>query len=199
MKHVLRVASVAVALAAFAQELPPLPERFAGTLMVMAGRPTGVARIAVTIEKWTTDEERKRMLTALEQKQTDGLVREMEEHNVGYIQIDEKLRYPIRTAATWMSPKGRMVRVATARPISFAEDMTGFRSLDYTIGVVEFVLPSDGSPGEGTLLAATQILFNEEGRLEVKSMPQSVAPQKVTNLVAEPAKPKKEKKDEKKN
>ena len=190
MRHVIRVASAAVALAAFAQELPPLPERFAGTLMVMAGRPTGVVRIAITIEKWTTDEERKRMLTALEQKQTDGLVREMEEYNVGYLQIDQKLRYPIRTAATWMSPKGRMVRIATARPISFAEDMTGFRSLDYPFGVVEFLLPSDGSPGEGTLIAATQIRFNEEGRIEVKSMPQNVAPQQVTNLVPEPAKSK---------
>jgi hypothetical protein len=86
--------------------------------------------------------------------------------------------------------------VATDRPIAFGEVWKGTRSMDYPIGVAEFLLPPEG-PGEGSLLAATQVSINEDGRLEVKSLPNNTGAHKLTNM--EPKKVKKKKKKSKKS
>lgn len=177
-----------------AAEAPPDAEVFTANVIAMGGPATGMARLRATVERWTTDEERKVLATALAEKGTDGLVAAMEEITVGYLQVDQSLRWPIRTAATWTTDKGRMVRFATNRPVFMAESMRGTRSLDYPIGVIEFLLPPEG-PGEGALLAATKVQFDASGRIEVTSTPHNTGPQKLTNVRIEVPKPKKEKPD----
>jgi len=176
---VVLVAGVALA----AEESPvPLPERFEAFVMAIGGPgPAATARIAITIERWTTPEERQTMLAALKEGGTDRLVEAMSKYTAGYLQVDNNLRWPLRSAATWRTEKGRMVRVATDRPLSFAEASGGFRSRDYPIGVAEFLIPTSGL-GSGELLVATKIQFDKEGRLEVQSLPQNMAPQRMTNV-----------------
>lgn len=176
------------------EEQAPQNEVFTGTLMVLNAPKSGMFRLRVTVERWTTDEERKKLVEAI-QKGTDALVETMDTLEVGYVQIDNNLRWPIRSAASYQTDKGRLVRFATNRPINFLETWNQTRSQDYPIGFVELLLPPEGK-GEGALLVATQVQFNAEGRLEVKSLPTNTGPQKVTNVTSEFVKAKK--KDKKK-
>jgi hypothetical protein len=185
------LAAALVALPAPAQDAP-LPETFTATMIPMNVPGSGIVQVRLTIERWTTAEERQALAVALQQGGTDQLVRAMEDLTLGYVQLDQSLRWPIRTAATWRTDKGRAVRVATNRPVMMAESMRGTRSLDYPIGIIEFTLPDQGK-GEGTLLAAAQVRFDDQGRIEVTSMPQNTGPQRLSNVKLEVPKPKKDK------
>ena len=170
-----------------------LPVRFSGTLIATAGMASGMTRVTITVEEWSSEEARKELYVALRDGGTSGLVEAMDKLDVGYIQINNSLGYRLRSAASWETEKGRMIRVVTDRPIAFAESWRGTRSQDYPIGVVEFILPPDG-PGEGTLLAASQVNIDENGRIEVKSLPNNTGPQKLSNV--EQVRVKKKKKSE---
>ena len=177
-----------------AQEPAPQAERFTGTVMVLNAPATGALYMKITIERWTTDEERKKLAEVLKSGGPDAFADAMEKMEpAGYIQIDNNLRWPIRSAASWKTEKGRMVRFATDRPINIAETQNSTRSRDYPIGVIQLLLPPEGK-GEGALLAATQVQFDAEGRLEVKSLPTNMGPQKVINVQSEIVPPKKSKK-----
>ena len=180
-----------------AQDPAPEPvqqnEIFTGTVMVTNAPATGIARLRITVERWTTDDERKKFAVAIRDGGSDGLVAEMEKSTAGYIQVENNLRWPIRSAATWKTDKGRMVRFATNRPMNINETYNQTRSMDYPIGVIELLLPPEGK-GEGRLLVATRVQFNKEGKLEVESLPTNTGPQQVTNVESELAKPKKSKK-----
>ena len=154
-----------------------------------------MTRVTVVIERWTTDEERGALLVALRDEGTKGLVRAMQDLNVGYVQLRNSLGWRIRTAATWQTEEGRKVRVTTDRPMNLQEQYKGTRSKDYPIGIIEFVLPPEDA-GEGVLLAATQVQFDDQGRIEVKSLPYNTGPQKLT--MVEKVVPKKKKKKKKK-
>jgi hypothetical protein len=179
--------------AAQTEEAAEFPEKFRANLMV-TNAPGGMARmtsVSITIEGWTTDEERGALLVALRDGGTDGLVRAMQDLDVGYVQVGNSLGWRLRTAASWQTEEGRKVRVATDRPIHIQEHYRGTRSQDYPIGVIEFLLPPTGE-GEGAFLAATRVQFNDQGRIEVESLPTNTGPQKLT--LVEKVAPKKKKK-----
>ncbi len=175
------------------QAAQPQTEVFTGTLMLVnAPGMSQMGRIRITVERWTTQEERMKMAEALKSGGTNALVDVMDKMQAGYVQIENNLRWPIRSAATWKTEKGRMVRFATNRPISYEETRRNTRSADYPFGYIQLLLPPEGK-GEGVLIAAVQAQFDADGKLEVRSLPNNTGPQKVTNVVAELQKPKKSK------
>jgi hypothetical protein len=189
----LLAAIVATAGQTTAEEPGFAPEQFTANLMVFNGPVTGTARMKIVIERFSTDAERAKLAEALRTGGTDALVDAMEPMSVGYAQIDQNLRCSLRVASTWQTPEGRMIRVSTNRPIHPVEVRETTRTLDYPIGVIEIKLPAD-APGEGALLAATRVRFDEAGRLEVESLPQNTGPQRLSNVKRQAVKPKKQKK-----
>jgi hypothetical protein len=177
------------------QEPAELPERFTANLMVLnaPGGMGGMTPVSITIERWSTEEERKALLAALHDGGTDELVKAMEDLDVGYVQIRDSLGWRLRAASTWQTDKGRMVRVVTDRPLHVQENYRGTRSRDYPIGVIELILPPTGE-GEGILLAATQVRFDDQGRIEVKSLPNNIGPQQLSMVQKEVMKQKRKKK-----
>jgi hypothetical protein len=177
------------------EEEESLPVRFGGTIISSGTISRGITRVTITIEKWSSDDDRQALYLALRDDGTDGLVREMNKMDVGYIQIDNSLGYRLRSASTWQTEEGQVIRVATDRPIAFGEVWRGTRSEDYPIGVAEFILPPEG-PGEGTILAATQVSISEDGHLEVKSLPNNTGAHRMTNMEPKKIKKKKNKKSD---
>jgi hypothetical protein len=181
------------------EEEAELPEKFKANLMVInaPGQISGMEQISITVERWTTDEERNAMFVALRDGGTDVLVKAMQEMDAGYIQIGMSLGWRLRVASTWQTEEGRNVRIATDRPVHIMENYQGTRSRDYPIGLIEFILPPEGK-GEGTLLAATQVRFDDQGRIEVKSLPNNTGAQTlsmVQKVMPKKKKTKKKKKD----
>ena len=160
----------------------PLPAKLSATVSVINAPVGGIVRLRMTIDRWSTVAERKKLFEALQAKGTPGLVEAMEDIEMGYFQVEDNVRWPIRVATTWKAGNDTMVRLATNRPISISEGMNSTRSLDYPIGFVEFKLPPDGKNGEGKLLAAVSAQFDKDGKLEVKSLPSNTGPQQVHNV-----------------
>jgi hypothetical protein len=169
-----------------------LPVRFEGNVATTGGPgPMATGRVTVTVEKWSTREERLAMLDALKKGGIDALLAEMQKHEVGYVQINDSLRWRLRIAATAQDAKGRHVRVVTDRPIAYEETRTNTRTLDYPVGVIEFTMPPDGKAGSGGLLAAAKVGFDDSGNFVIESLPSNTGPQKVFNIEIVPMKAKK--------
>ena len=49
------------------------------------------------------------------------------------------------------------------------EVMRGLRSKDYSLGVIEIIIDSEGK-GEGRLIAAAKAEFNRDGKVEVEGL-----------------------------
>jgi hypothetical protein len=175
------IAASALVAAQAAEEPSPPPEQFEATLLILNAPRTNMARLRMTVERWSTKEERVGFLEALKSGGNDGLVSAMEKGQAGYLQVDDNLRWPIRLAARWTTDKGQKVRLATNRPISIGESRSLSRSLDYPIGFIELTLPPEGN-GEGILIAAAQVEFDDQQRLQVRSMPQNTGPQRLTSV-----------------
>lgn len=174
-------------------ETASAPETFTGLIMIMGGPGSGIVRFRLTVDRWSTAEERNALAETLRSGGANGLVASMEKMTMGRIQFDNNLANPIRLASTWQTGQGRKVRLATNRPIAFQEINQGTRSMDYPFGVIEFVIPPDGK-GEGSLLGAVKVQFDKDGRLEVESLPTNTGAQKLTEIQLEVPKKKKEKK-----
>jgi len=171
----------------------PVPETFRGIMTVVNGPQTGIVRMRLAMDRWSTVEERKAYGEAIKTGDNSALVTAMEKVTVGYVQFDQNLRYPISYGIKVPTDKGELIRVATRRPISVRENVNGFVSRDYPIGVMEFVIGPDGK-GKGTILAATNVKINDKGQLEVKSLPQNTGPQLVSEFERDVEKSKKDKK-----
>lgn len=121
----------------------------------------GAARtgpLDISIERWSTVEERSRLLSALSEDGQDGLLRELRGMDeVGRIRSATGLGYPLRYAS--QSPAengGRRIVIVTDRPVGFTELRRWSRALDYPFLVAEVHLGPDNR-GDGTLTTAAQV------------------------------------------
>ena len=170
------------------------PARFYANIVISGGPgASGTGRMALILQRWSTLEERQAMLEALKQGGQDALVARMETSEVGRLSIDDSLGWPVRLASMRKTPGGIAIRIATDRPIAWAEYQRMARSEDYPIGFIEFTMPADGGQGEGSLLLATRVKADEAGDIVVESLPGNTAPQRLMNVRQDAAKKKKKK------
>jgi hypothetical protein len=185
--------------AALAEEPPAAAEEFPvtyrGTSVTMGGPGRSQTfRIEVTIERWSTLEERRGFLEVLKAGGQTAVLEAMKPVEVGYVQVNSSLGYRLRTAAFADTEKGRTVRVVTDRPIRFTESMNAVRSPDYPFGFIEFTLPKDGEAGEGVVIFAAQVEFDEAGDLSVRTLPGTTGPQRLMGVEQQKSKKKKKSK-----
>ncbi len=193
---ILGAAAFAAAAEPQAEPAPPFeyPARFTANYMAVNNPgPTRAGRVTLTLERASTKDERIALLRTLKEKGQDALIAAMEGSEVGRIQIDTNLSWPIAVASVFRTDKGWIVRAATNRRMTFGEVSRNDRSSDYPVGILELLITPDGKGGEGVLVGATRVRFDENGRLEIESLPQNTGPQKLTNVTVAPAKKKKTK------
>lgn len=169
------------------QEAAAVPETYTAKVMLEESGP--LVRVEITIEAWTDNEIRSDLAEALQASGTRGLVEEMGKLEVGRLQVQGGASYELRVASTWQGEQGRHVRVATERPLLLQEPGTSAPG-DYPFGIAEFVLPRRG-PGEGSLLPAARLRFDDEGRLVVQAPPGDSDLRKMTSVEQQKGKRKK--------
>ena len=199
-----KLASLATAFAALLA-LPPLaqsadeamPEVFVGTVVDAGGavpRATS-ARFTLHIDEYTTDAEASELLQVLAEHGPDGLEKALRKIEKGWIRIGSSLGYPVSVTRTFDTESGRIIRVATDRPVQMFEVWHGLRSLDHPFGVLELRLDANDK-GDGRLIAAAEVGFSKEGSLEIESL--GTQPFRLLQVKKqEPKKSKKKKKKEK--
>jgi hypothetical protein len=152
---------------------------------VSLGGPTqrsGSGIVLITVDRWSTPEERRALVSAFEEKGPDGLRDALQEvEPLGRIRTPDSIGYDLRYAHQVALPGGgRRILLGTERPISARELMAGARSTDYPFTVVEMRLDAKGE-GQGKLSIATRVV-GEGDAVELENY--DMAPVQLTKIRA---------------
>jgi len=145
---------------------PNLPLRltsFAVNLDAPVGGPSS-GRLDITINRWSTDGERDRLLKALTEKGSDQLLAALQKVSppVGVIRAEGSLGWNLYYARVHPGEDGgyRLV-FATDRPIGFVEAANRTRSSEYEFMLCEIHIDGNGR-GEGKLAARAKVTWDEK-------------------------------------
>jgi hypothetical protein len=136
------------------------PERFTANAVSLSPQyRTGQQTVEITVDRWSTASDRERLVTALQQKGPDELLKQLQKMRpVGRIRTPDSLGYDLRYAQQMPLPDGgRSIVIATDRPIGFWEATTRPRTFDYPFTVIQMNIGRDGM-GSGTMSYATKII-----------------------------------------
>jgi hypothetical protein len=164
-------------------------ESFTGTILLesnMRMPPGQTYQLTMNIDEWTPVEDRKRVLVALKEGGEDAALKELEKMKAGYVVPPAFARQPswkVAIATKVETPTGTLVRIVTDRPIAFFEAYKSTRSKDYRFGVAEFKLDEKGK-GEGVVIPAARVEFDDQGKLVIETLPHSTGPQKLIGVKA---------------
>ena len=151
-----------------AQVAAQAPEEFEGVLASTAAGASGLAQIRIQIEEYTTDAETREFVSILANEGWEALENRFIREEKGRFIRQGQLGHDIAFARSIPHETGRIIRLATARPIVFAEAYNSTRSRDYAFGIIELRLDEEGK-GSGIVIAAAKVEFNDEGELEIES------------------------------
>jgi hypothetical protein len=132
----------------------------------------GATTVQITIDRWSTAEERKDILTTMIEKNQDALLKALQKSSVkgrfripGLVGPDPhqlRLGHDIRYA--WQSPLpdgGTRIVLGTDRYIGFQEARNRARTMDYPFTLIEIRLNKAGE-GEGKMAIATMIDYDKD-------------------------------------
>lgn len=142
---------------------------FAVDMSNLANR-TRAGAVDITVERWSTDQERDRLVAALREGGPDALLKTLNKMKAaGRIHSPGSIGYPLQFARQMPLPDGaRRIILATDRPISFLEMTRGARTLDYPFLLIELRLNAEGK-GEGKLLPLARITANSDRVVEIEN------------------------------
>lgn len=140
------------------------PQRFTANA-VNFDNPTGAAAgtVEMVVNRWSTEAERDRLLSALLEKGPDKLLDTLQRMpRVGYIRTPNSVGYDLHFARSVPGEDGgERITIATDRHIGFWEASNRPRSIDYPFTVIELRMNRDGE-GEGKLSLATKITADSD-------------------------------------
>jgi len=142
------------------------PERFTALAVNMSnvGR-TGAGTVEIVVNRWSTDAERDRLVSALLEKGPEKLLDTLQDMpRVGYFRTPNSIGYDLHYARRSPMPDGgERVVLATDRRIGFWEAANQPRSIDYPFTIIELHVNNDGE-GEGKMSLATKITADKDSK-----------------------------------
>ena len=126
--------------------------------------------VDITINRWSTDAERDRLMSAFREKGQDGLLSELQKLPVvGGFNTPGSLRYDIHFAREKPGEeKGKEVFLMTDRYITSFEAFRRPRSIDYPFTLIQLKLDKDGK-GVGKASIATKITQTDDNTIELEN------------------------------
>jgi hypothetical protein len=174
---------------ASAQEAEPLPLPFRMTAFAVNLSGVGRTRpttLDIVIERWSTDEEKQKLLDTLVEKGEDKLMDMVQDikPRAGFIRTTQSLGWDIQVARYGELPSGGYrILFVTDRPMSFYELQNNTRSRDYDFMVCEIRLNKEGK-GEGKLAAGTKITYDKDKK-QVTLENYGIEPVRLTSVTAD--------------
>jgi hypothetical protein len=168
--------------AAFGQEKTE-PDHFTAVWAVVGGGAGGsTTSIDIRISKYNTNEDIKEYATLLGDKGRDALRGRLEKEDLGQLSPSGSVGTPIAIARRLTNGDKTIIRVVSARRMSFAELRNSGRSVDYPYTMVELVLDKEGK-GTGTAIGAAKIRFDKKkNRYEIESFGHGADYNKLMNV-----------------
>jgi hypothetical protein len=175
--------ALAVALAAaFAIALPSAqsnmagPEKFTAFAVDISNTARGAntTSVDITINRWSSDADRDRLLAIFRDKGQDALLDALQKLPVvGYLNTPGSLRYDLHFARQRPEAEGgRMVFLMTDRYVTAWEAMNHPRRYDYKFTLIQLQLDKDGK-GVGKASIATKITQTKDGTIELENFSSS--------------------------
>lgn len=134
-------------------------------------RPGATAIVQITINRWSTEGERDRLVSALLKGGNQGLLAALQATPVvGTIRTPDSLPWALHYAHQAVAPDGsRHIFIATDRLIRWWEELYRTHSVDYPFMLIELQVDRDGN-GEGKLLVAGKVVAKPaEHRIEIEN------------------------------
>lgn len=135
------------------------PDRYTATAVNM-GAPVRwtTTRVEMVINRWSTDSERDRLVTILQEQGPEKLLDALRDiPRVGYIRTPDSIGYDLHFARRQPGDDGaERVVLATDRYVSFWEAANQPRTIDYPFTVIELRLRPNGE-GEGKMSLFTKV------------------------------------------
>lgn len=126
---------------------------------------SGTATVDISINRWSSEAERERLVAALEKGQETLLETLQGLRPVGRIQTPGSVGYDLHYAnAVKGEDGGHRIFIATDRPVGFWEAANRPRSFDYPFTFIELRVNSAGE-GEGKLALATKVISSGDRRV----------------------------------
>lgn len=132
------------------------------------------ATVEITIDRWSTDAERDRLLSILQEEKdvtraNEQLLRALEDlPEVGTIRMPTSLGWDLHFARqTPLGDGRRRIVLGTNRPIGFREAVNRPRTIDYPFTIVQIEVDADGR-GQGKILPGTR-LYIDDGELVLEN------------------------------
>jgi hypothetical protein len=145
------------------------PERFTAFAVNMGfpGR-SSAGTVEFVIERYSTDEERDRLMNVLVEQGPDKLLDTLQSlPRVGYFRTPNSIGYDIRFARKAPGEDGgEVISMMTDRRIGFWEATNRPRTIDYPFTLVEIHMGADGT-GEGKMSVATKITYDKKNNTVV--------------------------------
>jgi hypothetical protein len=142
--------------------------------------------VHIYIEQFSTPVDQKALIDAFARSGQDGLVQVLEDMTPkGRIRftnggVGNDVKYIIELPPE----KGRRIRLVTDRNIGVGEHFRGTRSKDYSVGVIDLVLPPDGKEGSGRVLPACKLTVDKKTQqieIETYQNPWNLVTLKISN------------------
>ena len=144
--------------------------------------PVTSAMVSISIERWTRDEEAQALGELLGSKGMKGLVKALNERTLGEVHLNNELRMPIVIATTWRTGSLQGIRLALSRRLVPVDAANPFAPFDPVIDILDLTL-TDGEPhGAGTLVTATEVAFDESGRIVPSVTDDGSVPQPISHV-----------------
>ena len=141
-------------------ETPMGRETFTAFAVDIGGsnRPTSTSPVTITIDRWSTADERRRLVSAFQENGPDALLKQLRKIKpLGRISTPDTIGYDLKYAhQVPLASGGRRIMIGTDRPLSYWESVNRPRSADYPYTVIEMRLDADGK-GQGKMTVATKV------------------------------------------
>jgi len=143
-------------------------EKFKCTSMDSNNRP---AMVEIGISQWSTEQERQELLAVLQQgggkALGDQLQKIKKSSSKGFMSLPRTMGMDLGYAYQFDQGDTRIIIVATDRPPTAGESMSGSLTDDNNVTFANLVLDKSGS-GKGQLYIGARMYLDESGKLAVK-------------------------------
>jgi len=144
-------------------------ESYAAVIVGTGGRIGGrTVNLNINIDNYTSDQQIQEYLVQLQEEGQDALRKTLEKVKVGRIAPAAATGTDLSIARVFQTEEGKVIRLVTARQVSFLEAYRSGRSMDYPFTIMELRLDKDGK-GEGSIMGGAKLKFNKEGQLDIES------------------------------
>jgi hypothetical protein len=123
-----------------------------------SGRSSATSHVKITVDRWSTEEERRRLVSSFQEGGDDALLKDLQKLKpLGRISTPDSIGYDLRYAHQMaLASGGRRIIIATDRPMSYWERANRPRSADYPYTFIEMRIGADGK-GQGKMTVATKV------------------------------------------